>query len=326
MTTNHVDQRTVRTALALAARAPSIHNSQPWRWVVGPRSVHLYAVLRRWLPATDTQGRDLIVSCGAVLHHLRVALAATGLANSVRRMPNPSEPNHLAALELHPRPAGDDELALAAAISRRRTDRRKFTDWEVPAAFVDELIERAAEQGALLRPITEAAPRARLLDAIREAAQIQEADTAYRTETAVWSGGYADVDGVPAANLLRDPVATGAGTARRFSEGLIEQAAGEPDGAALLVLATTSDDPLAQLRGGEALSAVLLHATAVGLATCPLSQPLEVGSSRQVVQDEVLGGSAVPQLVLRVGWAPAGAPLPPTPRRPIDETIERLVV
>lgn len=326
MTINHIDQRTVRTALALAVRAPSIHNSQPWRWVVGPRSVHLHADLRRWLPATDAQGRDLILSCGAVLHHLRVALAAAGLASSVRRLPNPAEPDHLAALELHPRPSGDAELALAAAISRRRTDRRKFTDWEVPRAFVDELIERATEQGVLLRPVTAAAQRARLLDAIGEAAATQENDAAYRTETAVWSGGYADVDGVPAANLLRDPVATGAGTARRFSGGLIEQTAGEPDGAALLVLATASDDTLAQLRAGEALSAVLLHATALGLATCPLSQPLEVASSRQVVQDEVLGGSAVPQLVIRAGWAPAGAPLPPAPRRPIDEAIERLHV
>lgn len=326
MTTERLDQRTVRTALALAARAPSVHNSQPWRWVVGPRSVHLYADLERWLPATDVQGRDMIVSCGAALHHLRVALAAAGVASWVHRMPNPNEPDHLAALELHPRPADDSELTLAAAIARRRTDRRKFTDWAVPPEFVDELVERAAEQGALLRPVTEAGARSRLIDAMRAADEIQEADAAYLTERAVWSGRFVDVDGIPAANLLRDPVATGAGTARRFSEGLIEQATGEPDGAALLVLATASDDPLAQLRAGEALSAVLLHATGLGLATCPLSQPLEVGSSRWIVQDEVLGGSAAPQLVLRVGWAPAGAPLPPTPRRPLDDMIERLLI
>jgi nitroreductase len=326
MTIDYVDRRAVRTALALAARAPSVHNSQPWRWVVGARSVHLYADLRRWLPATDVQGRDMIVSCGAALHHLRVALATSGLASSVHRIPNPDEPEHLAALEVRRRPAGDAELALAAAISRRRTDRRPFGDWDVPAEFVDQLIERAAEQGALLRPVTGAEGRSRLIEAIRAAAEIQEAKAAYLTETADWSGRPVDVDGIPAANLLRDPVATGAGTARRFSEGPVEQTTGEPDGAALLVLATASDDPLAQLRAGEALSAVLLHATRLGLATCPLSQPLNVGSSRRAVQDEVLSGSAAPQLVLRVGWAPAGAPLPATPRRPIDETIERLLV
>jgi hypothetical protein len=109
---------------------------------------------------------------------------------------------------------------------------------------------------------------------------------------------------------------------------MIEQAdSGEPDGAVLLVLGTASDDPLSQLRAGEALSAVLLHATEVGLATsCPLSQPLEVGTSRVVLRAEVLDGTVSPQLVLRVGWAPIGPPLPPTPRRPIDDTIERLPV
>jgi nitroreductase len=320
----HLDQRTVRSALALAAAAPSVHNSQPWRWVVGPQTVHLYADLARWLPATDPKGRDMIVSCGTALHHARVALAAAGLASSVHRMPNLDEPDHLAALHLHPRPADDTDLTLASAILRRRTDRRRFTDWEVPVAFVDELSERAAAQGALLRPVTAVRSRERLIEAIQTAAETQESNVAYLAERTIWSGRYADVDGIPAANLLRDAVASGA-TARRFSDGLIEQPSDdEPDGALLAVLATASDDPLSQLRAGEALSAVLLHATELGLATCPLSQPLEVDSSRRVVRDDVLDGTAAPQLVLRVGWAPLGTPLRPTPRRPIDDMIKQL--
>lgn len=321
----HVDQRTVRSALSLAAAAPSVHNSQPWRWVVGPHTVDLYADLSRWLPATDAQGRDMIVSCGSALHHARVALAAAGLASSVHRMPNADEPDHLAALHLHPRAADDTDLTLAAAILRRRTDRRRFTDWEVPAAFVDELCERATEQGALLRPVTAAGSRVRLIEAIQAAAEAQESNVTYLAERTIWSGRYADVEGIPAANLLRDAVASGGATARRFSDGFIEQPEdGEPDGALLTVLATASDDPLSQLRAGEALSAVLLHATDLGLATCALSQPLEVASSRRVVQDDVLGGTAAPQLVLRIGWAPLGTPLRPTPRRSVDDMIKQL--
>ena len=69
-----VDRRTVRGALALAAAAPSVRNSQPWRWEVGRDAVHLHADLARWLPAADPMGRDLVMSCGAALHHARVAL------------------------------------------------------------------------------------------------------------------------------------------------------------------------------------------------------------------------------------------------------------
>ena len=321
-TNNRIDQRTVRSALALAAAAPSVHNSQPWRWVVGPHAVHLYADLSRWLPTTDAQARDLVVSCGAALHHARVALAAVGLASSVHRMPNPDEPKHLAALQLHPRLADDTDLALAAAILRRRTDRRRYTGWEVPATFVDDLGERAAAQGALLRPVTEARSRERLVDVIRDA-EVQEASVSCPAERATRIGRYA-VD-IPAAGLLRDAAASGGGTRRRFGDGLIEQPSDEgPDGALLAVLATGSDDSLSQLRAGEALSAVLLHATELGLATCPLSRPFEIASRRRDVRDDVLGGTAAPQLVLRVGWAPLGTPLRPTPRRPIDDMIEQL--
>lgn len=323
MIVDRVDHRSVRTALELATRAPSIHNSQPWRWLLGPRSVHLYADLRRWLPVTDTDGRDLALSCGAALHHLTVALAAAGLCSTVRRLPNPADGDHFAAVELRPGPGAAADLGAAGAIVRRRTDRRRYLDWEVPEAFVGELTDRAAEHGALLRPITGAHLHDRTVAAIRKAAREQEAVPGYHTETEVWSGNRAGDDGVPAANLLRD--AEGGGdTARRFAEGLITQPADGSDGALLMVLGTASDDTLSQLRAGEALSAVLLHATRLGLATCPLSQPLEVASTRVMLREEVLGGTLDPQLVLRVGWAPTGPPLPPTPRRPLDDCVERM--
>lgn len=322
-----LDQRTLRAAIELAAHAPSVHNSQPWRWVTGHRTVHLYADLGRWLPITDADGRDLVLSCGAVLHHLRVALAAAGLAPQVHRLPNPNEEDHLAAVELRAAETSDAALETAKAILARRTDRRRYSSWDVPAAFVEELAAKAAEQGAVLRPVTSARAREVLLGAIREADHVQEDTPGYRTETVLWSSGAVDSAGIPPANLLHDPIGTGGGTARRFSAGTLDQDPGagpDDDGALLLVLGTASDDTLSRLRAGEAASAVLLHATAIGLATCPLSQPLEVGETRAVVRDRVLGGTLSPQLVMRVGWAPAGPPPPATPRRPVGETVERM--
>ena len=87
------------------------------------------------------------------------------------------------------------------------------------------------------------------------------------------------------------------------------------------MIGTASDDTLSQLRAGEALSAVLLQSTLFGLATCPLSQVLEVHDTRRVLRDDVLDGAITPQLVLRLGFSSTAAPLPATPRRPIAEIL-----
>src|SRR5688572_15759901 len=100
MTTPTVDRALVSAAVALATRAPSLHNTQPWRWAFDERTVHLRADRLHWLPATDPEGRDLLLSCGAALHHLRVALAARGVATEVQRFPDPADPDHLATLRL----------------------------------------------------------------------------------------------------------------------------------------------------------------------------------------------------------------------------------
>ena len=320
MSVNYVDRRTVRSAVELATRAPSVHNSQPWRWRIGDRTVHLYADVQRWLPVTDADGRDLLVSLGAVLHHLRVALAASGLRATVHRFPNPDEPDHVAAVELRPRVPAEPDLGLAAAIVARRSDRRRYSDWEVPSLLVTELISRAAEQGATLRPMTAGGARARIEQAVMAAAAAHAALPAYHTETVLWTGRVASDDGVPVANLLRD--VEGNGTNRLFPSGTVAQQDSDTlDGGLLAVLGTASDDRLSQLRAGEALSAVLLYATQAGLATCPLSEILEVEATRTALRDEVLEGTLSPQLLLRFGWAPP-APLPATPRLPVDATID----
>ncbi|MBV9143705.1 MAG: NAD(P)H nitroreductase [Pseudonocardiales bacterium] len=319
------DHETVRSVIALALRAPSIHNSQPWRWVTGEGSVHLFADSTRQLPVTDPDGRDLMVSCGAALHHARVAFAAVGWATRVHRLPNPAEATHLAAVEYFPRAATAKDIALAAAIPHRRTDRRRFSSWPVPVELLDTLAARAAHQGAILVPITDPHDRFALTSAITEAARQHMANPDYASELAIWAGrSFVATDGVPAANTLCAPAQHGDTTMRAFPHGALAPAPEDSgqDAGELLVLGTSSDDGISQLRAGEAVSAVLLAATEFHLATCPLSQPLEIGTTRASLRDRVLEGTAFPQMVLRIGWAPAeGDPLPPTPRRPIDDVL-----
>ncbi|MEO6090269.1 MAG: NAD(P)H nitroreductase [Umezawaea sp.] len=325
MSQDSPDRRTIEAVVALATRAPSIHNTQPWRWAMGDSSVHLFADTTRSVPVTDPDGRDLLVSCGSALHHLRVGFAALGWATVVHRLPNPAEPDHLAAVTFYPRQATIEDIALSAAIPHRRTDRRRFSSWPVPAALLDALAERASHEEVAVLAVRDPRDRFRLSSAITRAAWHQGMDAAYANELAAWTGrGYAAEDGVPAANTPATPVQHGDIPMRTFPDGALDvvQAESEEDAGELLVLATTSDDRVSRLRAGEALSAVLLAATDIRLATCPLSQPVEFGATRDALRDNVLGGVAFPQIVLRIGWAPVGGePLPATPRRPAAEVL-----
>ena len=97
------------------------------------------------------------------------------------------------------------------------------------------------------------------------------------------------------------------------------------DNAVVIALGTAEDDTMARLRAGEATSLVLLTATALGLASCPITEPLEVAETRAAVQADVFGEEAYPQMLLRIGWAPVNAdPLPSTPRRDLSEVVTRL--
>jgi nitroreductase len=324
--TNRPDHETVRGAIALATRAPSVHNTQPWQWLLGERSVHLMADWSRHLPATDPDGRDLLISCGATLHHLRVALAALGWASEVHRIPNPANPDHLAALELRPHRPSEQNVALAAAIPNRRTDRRGFSSWAVPTAHLDLMTHRASNAGALLVPVTDERYRYHLVRAIASATARQEGSPEYAAELAAWTGRSTVAgDGVLAASTLSGPSRHGDTPMRTFPRGTLADSTAdglEDDAGELFVLATPDDDPRSQLHAGEAASAVLLTATDLRLAGCPLSAALEVADTRAAIQDHILDSAAVPQLILRIGWAPTAAePLPESPRRPLEEVI-----
>jgi hypothetical protein len=233
--TADLDRTTARAAIALANRAPSVHNSQPWRWRIAPSSVHLFADPSRALPGTDPDGRAQRLSCGAALHHLRVALLAAGLDAHVQRLPDLAHPAHLAAVALGPRTPTPDELALARAIENRRTDRRVFSNWPVPAEMLAALTRAAAGEGGVLTVLDRESDRYAVARLVEHAAVEQALDADVVQETAAWSGrGRGAREGVPGANVPSDPA--GAIPVRHFAGGEQPQSTlgrGESDGTVL---------------------------------------------------------------------------------------------
>lgn len=309
--------------VAAACRAPSIHNTQPWSWRVEGSTVELYADQDRRLPQADPHGRDLLISCGAALHHAQVAARARGWDPVVERWPRGAGSDLLARLTLAPRhhhPTASD-AALLKALLERRTDRRRFTSWPVHGERLERLSDVARAWGADAVVLHDVVDRFRVEHLVSRAHAVQSADPAL-VEEQRRRVDRSSVDGVPPAVVPADGAELPS-RRPRFAGGLLE--VGEPDVETtdgVVVVCGETDDPDAWLTTGEALGAVWLHAVGDGLAIVPLSQVVEVDGTRAALRHEVLLGVAFPHLLLRVGWRPLGSvDLPRTPRRPLEEVL-----
>ena len=322
MTTTQLRTRTITDALHLACRAPSLHNSQPWRWVVTDHEVSLFADPDRMVRAADSSGREALISCGAALDHFRVAMAAAGWDTTVRRHPDPADPLHIAAIQFVPAAAvTDQQQRRADAILVRRSDRLPLAappDW---ARLADSL--RATARGPVQVDIVADAAREPLAEASHLAEAMRMFDSAYHTELDWWTANFATDEGVPRSALISAAESDRVDVGRAFPVTVQPERRGEVDDhAGILVLCTDGESADSVLRCGEALSAVLLDAAMVGMATCTITHLTEVPEGRAVVAS-LIGTTAVPQALVRVGLAPSLEPTaPPTPRRPIQNVIE----
>jgi nitroreductase len=324
MTQDVPDVQVVEESLRLACRAPSLHNSQPWRWVVEDAGVQLFADRGRIGQSTDTSGRELVISCGAVLDHFRVAMVAAGWSASTDRFPNPNNLDHLASIDFSPLSfVTDAQRDRADAILRRRTDRLAFeppTDWE---SFEPLLRQVFATSGAMLTVLGDEA-RPQLAEASRLTESLRRYDASYHAELQWWTTPLWVSQGVPPSAL---PTET---EGQRVDVGRVFPAHGHgdrrtdvvADRSKILVISTPEDTRRDALGCGEALSAVLLECTMAGMATCTLTHMIEVESSRDIICG-LTDDEGLPQVVVRVGMAPASeeAP-PPTPRRPLTDVVE----
>ncbi|MCW0214358.1 MAG: NAD(P)H nitroreductase [Pseudonocardia sp.] len=316
---------TLRHAVELALQAPSVHNTQPWCWQIGSDRIELFADRNRRLVGTDPDGRDMLISCGAALHHVRVALAGLGTASVTERLPDPENRDHLATVRPVPGRPDPADSALFAQLGRRHTDRRPFAPVPISPAAVRVMIDRASRAGALLLPVTDPTALARLRVVLSDAAASQPHRPGYLSELLIWTHRYANArDGIPATSVPSRTVHD-AEHLKRFPSGRLQaQPSVGQDGGLLLALATTGDDSLSRLCAGEAMSAVLLSATRSGLATTPLSQALEISEIRERIRTVALHIPEYPQLIIRIGHlAPGAAPLPATPRRPLASVLQR---
>jgi hypothetical protein len=318
------DADALEQAATVALRAPSIFNTQPWRWRIHDGVAELRADRDRQLRVVDPQGRMLTMSCGVALHHFRTALAATGHQAEVVQLPERGDPDLLARVRITA--TGKPQLGdirRYESLLIRHTDRRPFERTPVPPSALADLRSAVEASGAHLHVVRPDQLPALIVAADRAAAE-ETANPAYRAEVAAWTHRPTEAgDGVPDTTVVPDvprriPL-------RDFSmSGAGRLAAGSDDdsGATYAVVFVGSDNPLSWLQSGEALGAALIAAVEHGLSVSPMSDLVEVADVRQTLR-RILSGIGEPMLVLRIGLAEPLTGVPQTPRRDPNDVIER---
>jgi hypothetical protein len=307
-----------------ASLAPSVHNTQPWQFVMVDHTLEVRADPTRRLTVLDESSRQLHMSCGAAVEFARLAIRALGYSCIVRLTPRADDPLLMATLTLGSRSAAaPEEKRLYDAAPRRYTDRGSYDDKQVPPVVLSRMAELAGDVGCWLQPLNR--PGDRLLAAVllEKAEAIETQDPRYREELRRWRRvGDAD-DGVPDAALPSWPEDRVSDMPLRDFTGREQPQGGRhglrPDVErdTLVLIGSDGDDRLSWLRTGRALAAVLLIATDAGLATQPLGQVTDLTATRVHLQ-RGLGLLGYPQLLLRMGY---GHGRPTTGRRPVDQTL-----
>jgi Nitroreductase family len=305
--------------LRAATAAPSIHNTQPWRFVARPGQIEVRADMARRLRVVDPSGRALHISCGAALFNLRVAVGYHGRHCRTLLMPDRSAPVRLATVDLYGRrQVGDVDRALHAAIPHRHSNRAPFSDRSVPSDVVRQITEAAWAEGGRLR-VLDPNEGALVLAVVRSADLRQRNDPAYRAELRAWTTDDPDrMDGVPRSafgpwNAMELVSVRDFGLDWPVSGRPAERFESQPT---MAILSTDGDEPAEWLRAGMALQRVLLQLTMRGLSASLMTQPLELPPLRGLLAQTALDA---PQVILRVGYGGRAAP---SPRRPVDEVLE----
>lgn len=334
MTAQSPAQPDLAAVVDLARHAPSVHNTQPWQFAVAPGVLTLRRDEARRLPVLDPDSRQVTISCGAALHLARLGLRAQGLDPTTDVVRADSHGIEVRITAAPGDPPGEAELALVTAARERHTQRGRFEARPVADEVVHELRLAAEAEGAWVRFLADSEEQVPLAVLLAKADELERDDPAYQAELAQWAGRPAGAaDGLPAAatGSAEDARASDL-TLRKFGSGEAGTGAGAGAGSRpvdddadppiaehplVAVLGTTGDSPQDWLVAGQAMSALLVRATADGVQASPLGQVLDQPWARRRLAGE-LGVVGHPQMVLRLGYAEPG---PETPRRPVDELL-----
>lgn len=311
----------MRELVRVATLAANGHNAQPWRFAIQADAITILPDATRRLAVVDPHDRELWISLGCALENLLVAARAMGYA------PEVTYPETVAAITVRLTPGIAQADQLFAGIPLRQNTRSLYDGRPIPVADLDRIHELPLEPGVALQVLTSTAERETVGEYVTFGNLQQYTDAAFIAELIAWlrfnkREALATLDGLYTGCAGNPEVPRWLG--QRFVAGTQPQQQADADAAklrsspAVAVIASATDDKVAWVRTGQVYERLALTTTALNIKSAFLNQPVEVAELRAQFQQACGLGAALPQLLVRMGYAGA---MPRSPRRPVEQVL-----
>jgi hypothetical protein len=311
----------MREIVRYATLAASGHNTQPWRFAISEKAIDILPDVARHLPAVDPSDRELWISLGCALENLIVAARAAGYLAEVT-YPAAADVIHIGLTASTPQGG-----ALFDALPLRQNTRSAYDGRPIPTADLSQLQSVPLEPGVALHVITSPTERETVLEYVNQGNLSQYADTAFVDELIAWvrfnkKEALALRDGLYAPSSGNPEVPRWLG--QLVVAGMKPQQQADADAAKLrsspgvVVVTSASDDKVAWVRTGQVYERLALTMTALNIRSAFLNQPIEVAAVRGQFQGAIGLGAALPQLLVRFGYADA---MLRSLRRPVEQVL-----
>lgn len=284
------------------SKAPSVHNSRPWTVEIRPDGADLFERFESVLPRNDPTGRDRMISCGAALTDLELAVRTLDWDPEVSLFPQPDRPDLVARVFATGRKeATETEVSLYSAIFRRRSYRAPFSLHPIADADVGALARADASPRTSVRIVDQRRDSPILAELFGHAARVLRGDRAYQRELQAWSDQFRDP--LPVESTLPWSGLVRSRTQLPDVVTLTERLMGER----LLIVQSQVDSRRDHLLAGCALQRIWLTAVTRGLVGSVLTQPLQLPEVRAgLIERLELPG--YPHLILRLGYPVTATP------------------
>lgn len=319
---NLVGSAQIQELIHFASLAASGHNTQPWKFAITQNSIDIHPDLSRHLSAVDPNNRELWISLGCALENLLVAARVLGFSSEVTY---PSDKQNFIHVDLTTDTA--QKSLLFDAIALRQNTRSVYDGKPLEPSALKQLQSLQLEPGTDLHFLPEMAGLQTVLEYVNQGNLSQYANKDFVNELISWvrftkKEALATRDGLYSGASGNPQVPRWLG--QMFVAGLTPQAQADADAKKLLsssgavIVVSESDDTVAWVRTGQVYERLALTMTSLGIKSAFLNQPIEVAQVRGQFQSALKLEKALPQLLVRFGYAEA---MPSSLRRSVQDIL-----